>query len=202
MRKKIIPLLGCCAGLLAASNLMAAEPVLEAQYKKISSQEIPGNIIKMVGDDWMLITAGDGKEKGQYNTMTASWGGLGSMWGFQVSFIMVRNQRYTYQFLEKSKYYTLTFYDNKYRPQLQKIFGTKSGRDSDKVKESGFHPIDTGYGMAYSEANLIICCRKIYGDKMAEENAIPELSKEWYFNGSKDYHKIYFGEIVAVWLKK
>lgn len=156
----------------------------------------------MVGDDWMLITAGDGKEKGSYNTMTASWGGLGSMWGFQVAFILVRNERHTYKFLEKDKYFTLTFYHQKYRPQLQNVFGSKSGRNTDKIKESGFHPLDTGYGMAYREARLIICCEKIYGDKMKEANASPELSKEWYFNGSKNFHQLYFGKIVSVWLKK
>ncbi len=202
MVKRTCFLLGCCVCLLAALRLSAADPQLEQLYRKIGPNDIPGNIIKMVGDDWMLITAGDGSEKGQYNTMTASWGGMGCLWSKPVTFILVRNERYTYQLLEKNKYYTLTFYDKKYRPQLQKIFGTKSGRDTDKVKESGFHPIDTGFGMAYTEANLIICCRKIYGDKMAEENAIPELAKEWYFNGSKNFHKLYFGEIVAVWIRK
>lgn len=199
MKKVLFMLLSLLSCMFTFADQAGADVGLE-KFKKISPTEIPGNIIKMIGDDWMLITASD--DKGKFNTMTASWGGIGSMWGRSVAFILVRNERYTYQFLEKGSYFTLTFYDNKYRPQLKNVFGTKSGRDTDKVKESGFTPVDTGKGMAYQEAKLIICCKKIYGDKMAEENVVPELAKEWNFNGSKSYHKIYFGEIVAVWERK
>lgn len=199
MNKAWMGLMGMACGLLSMTELKGGGASLESRFRRITPQEISGNIIKMVGDDWTLISAGDSREK--FNTMTASWGGLGSMWGKAVAFVLVRNERHTFQFMENSKYFTLTFYEEKYRPQL-KMFGTKSGRDTDKVKESGFTVVDTGFGMAYMEASLIICCKKIYGAKMAEENAIPELSKEWYFNGSKDYHKLYFGEIMAVWKKK
>lgn len=171
-------------------------------FEQISPKEIPGNIIRMIDDHWMLITAGDSIQKGAFNTMTASWGGLGVLWGKPVSFIFVRNERYTYQLLEKSNYYTLSFYAPKYRPVLKDIFGTLSGRDKDKVKLSGFTPLDTGFGAGYAEASLILCCRKIYGGKIAEENAAESERKEWYFNGSKDYHKMYIGEILSVWIKR
>jgi len=190
---------------LLSLSLVNADPaantaLLEKKFTKIQADKISGNIISMVGGEWSLITATD--DHGKFNSMTASWGGLGVMWGMPVAFILVRNERYTYQFLEKGTYFTVSFYDAKYRPQLKDIFGTKSGRDTDKVKQSGFTPIDTGTGTGYLESKLIICCKKLYGDKIAEENAVPEQAKEWYFNGSKTYHKLYFGEIVAVWQKK
>lgn len=43
-------------------------------YKRIAPQQIPGNIIKMLNDNWMLVTAGN---DAKFNMMTASWGGLG-----------------------------------------------------------------------------------------------------------------------------
>lgn len=200
--------------MLAVFNLAAAEPAkdqvppvkeeisfpspaLEAKFRQVPPGEMPGNIIKRIGSDWMLITAGSPQK---FNTMTASWGGTGVMWGKPVAFILVRNTRYTFGFLEKEQYFTLTFYDNKHR-QVLKMFGTKSGRDTDKVKESGFIPLDTGCGMAYEEADMIIICKKMYSDPLHSEGAAdPEQVKK--LAATKDYHKLYFGEILGVWLKK
>ena len=50
------------------------------------------NPFKMVGKDWMLVTAGD--ENG-WNTMTASWGFMGVMWGKNAAVTVIRPQRYT-----------------------------------------------------------------------------------------------------------
>ena len=51
----------------------------------------------------MLITAGM-KEK--CNTMTASWGGLGVLWGGPVATVYIRPQRYTLEFVENSEFFT------------------------------------------------------------------------------------------------
>ena len=40
------------------------------------------NPFKMIGKDWMLVTAGD---QNGWNTMTASWGFMGVMWGKNVA---------------------------------------------------------------------------------------------------------------------
>jgi len=204
MKKYFFAVCSLFAAMLPATPAAGAEADLTAAgYEKISPNDIPGNMIKMIGDDWTLITAGDSAaQPSMFNTMTASWGGIGVLWSKPVTFIFVRDQRYTYQLLEKSQYYTLTFYDKKYKGILKDIFGTLSGRDHDKVALSKFTPVDTGVGVGYTQADLIICCKKIYGDKMAEENAEASQKKEWYFNGSKDYHKMYVGEIVGVWIKK
>ena len=202
MKKKILWAFCSLFAVFSPWKAAAGDDPAASGFEKISPEEIPGNIIKMIDGQWMLITAGDSLREGGFNTMTASWGGLGVLWGKPVSFIFVRNERYTYQLLEKSRYYTLSFYDAKYRPVLKDIFGTLSGRDRDKVKLSGFKPLDTGSGIGYAQASLLICCKRIYGDKIAEENADPAERQEWYFNGSKDYHKMYIGEIVSVWIKK
>ena len=64
-----------------------------SDFKKITAEELTANPFKLIGKDWMLITAGD-KEK--FNTMTASWGGVGIMWGKPVATAYIRPQRYTF----------------------------------------------------------------------------------------------------------
>ncbi len=168
----------------SAVDPSAAPDALASNFKKISPQEIQGNFIKMVGSEWMLVSAGT---EANYNGMTASWGGFG-VWNKPVAFILVHTERHTYEFLEREDYFTLSFFDEKYRPAL-KLYGSKSGRDIDKAKEAGLTGIPTKPGVAYAEAKLIVVCKKIFSD-MTTKNDPPKG------------HKLYFGEIVAVWQRK
>ena len=63
---------------------------------EITAKEIDKNIIDLIADEWMLISAGD---KNGYNMMTASWGGMGEMWSKDVAVCVIRPQRYTYEFV-------------------------------------------------------------------------------------------------------
>ena len=86
-----------------------------SDYKKIDPNDFSGNIIQKIGFDWMLITAGNPEK---FNTMTASWGGMGFLWNKPVAFIFIRPQRFTYEFAELNEYYTLHFFEEKYREIL------------------------------------------------------------------------------------
>ena len=101
-------------------------------YKRIAPDKIPGNIIKMLSEDWMLITAGNDQ---QFNPMTASWGGLGNLYNKPVTFCFINPARYTYDIMDKGDTYTLTFYTETYREALN-YCGHNSGKDKDKVKEA------------------------------------------------------------------
>lgn len=163
--------------------------------KEIKATEIRENAVKLIGKDWMLITSGD--EKG-YNTMTASWGGLGQLWNKDVCFIFVRPQRYTYEFLEKNDLFTLSFYPDEYKKALS-FCGTKSGRDCDKAKETGLTPLFTDGSTAFEEAKLTLVCRKIAFQDMSPDGFIDEGIKNNY--AGNDYHRIYVGEILKVYEK-
>lgn len=167
---------------------------LTSQYRQITPREISENVFKLVGGDWMLITAGT-EEK--FNGMTASWGGFG-VWNKPVAFILVHRDRYTYEFLEREGYFTLSFFEEKYRTQL-KMFGTKSGRNVDKVKEAGFTPLSMKPGMAYVEARMIVVCKKIYAERTKAESWVPAKASP---TDPEKVHKLYFGEIISVWIKK
>lgn len=165
-------------------------------YKLITPDKIPGNIIKMLGEDWMLVTAGNDQ---QFNMMTASWGGLGRLYEKPTATCFINPTRYTYQLLEKNDTYTLSFYTEAYRDALQ-YCGTNSGRDTDKVKGSGLTPITTPSGSkAFAEAWLIIECRKLVGQSLNHDGLFDEKVKaEWV---GKQLHKMYIGEIINVWVK-
>ena len=105
-------------------------------FKKIGVKELGGNVFELIGDKWMLITGGD---KTGFNTITASWGGLGVLWQKAVAFCFVRPSRYTRKFMDDGNCYSLSFYGEKYRDMLN-LCGSKSGREIDKVKEAGLTP--------------------------------------------------------------
>lgn len=164
-------------------------------FKEITAKDIKENIIKSIADEWMLISAGD---KDGYNMMTASWGFMGEMWGNDTAIAMIRPQRYTMEFIDKSDYYALSFYgDNK---DIHKVCGSKSGRDVNKTELTGLTPI-FDYGTVYfDEARLVIICKKQYVDSLKEECFLDSEPLKWYEN--KDYHKMIFGKIEKVLIKE
>lgn len=165
-------------------------------YTRISADKIPGNIIKMLSEDWMLITAGNSTG---FNTMTASWGGLGVLYNKPVAICFINPARYTYQFMENEDTYTLTFYTEAHREALN-YCGNVSGRDTDKIKGSGLTPIVTPDGsMAFSQAWMIIECRKLVSQSLSPDSINDKTEKEK--RGTQPMHKMFIGEIINVWVK-
>ena len=101
--------------------------------QELDPKRLEENVFSLFDDQWTLITAGTPEH---CNTMTASWGGLGVLWHKNVATIYVRPQRYTYEFLETSEFFTLSFFDEAWRQQLS-YCGTVSGREADKVASCG-----------------------------------------------------------------
>ena len=153
------------------------------------------NPFELIGEQWMLITAGDKKS---FNTMTASWGGLGWLWNKPVAFIFVRPERYTHEFLESSDFVTLSFFPESCRKALQ-ICGTKSGRDCDKVKEAGLTPVELDGGpMTFEQARLTLVCRKLFKSDMKRAEFIDkDILAKWY--GDAGLHSVYVLEIEKIW---
>lgn len=165
-------------------------------FKEIDPKQLGENVFSLIGDKWMLITAGT---KEQCNTMTASWGGLGVFWGAPTATCYIRPQRYTKEFVDREEYFTLTFFGEEYRKALS-LCGSKSGRDVDKVKECGFTVAASEEGAPYFEqADLVLVCRKRFVQPMDPANMPEDMKEKWYPN--KDYHVMYMAEIVRVLTK-
>ncbi|MCD7898801.1 MAG: DUF4468 domain-containing protein [Bacteroides sp.] len=184
------------ANIPTATQPIATGSAAMAGYKRIAPDKIPGNIIKMLSDDWMLITAGNDQ---QFNMMTASWGGLGVLYGKPIATCFINPTRFTYQLMEKNDTYTLTFYTEAYRDAL-KYCGSTSGKNADKVKGSGLTPITTPDGSkAFGEAWLVIECRKLVSQSlMPEAISDQKIKDEWI---GKQLHKMFIGEIINIWVK-
>ena len=167
-------------------------------YVKIAPTEIPGNIIERVSEEWMLITSGN---KESYNTMTAGWGGLGTLWSTPVAFMAVNNTRYTYEFLQKNDIYTLTFFDGEQKEAMTYL-GSHSGRDGDKVAQSGLTPMETPLGsMSFGQGTMILECRKMYENKLDPKSIFDDQIAAGYLKNDGQHHVLFFGEIVNVWVK-
>lgn len=162
---------------------------------EISPMNLQKTPFEMIGKDWMLITAGD-KEK--YNTMTASWGGLGVLWNKNVVFAFVRPQRFTYEFLNDNDYFSLSFFSEEYRKALA-FCGKYSGRDYDKAKECNLTANFDENALYFNEADTVIVCKKLYIQDMNKDCFLDkDLLKNY---AEDDYHRVFVGEIVKV-LKK
>jgi flavin reductase (DIM6/NTAB) family NADH-FMN oxidoreductase RutF len=154
------------------------------------------NPSRLISEDRMLVTAG---KIDHWNTMTASWGGFGSLWGMDVAFIFVRPSRYTYGFLEREEGFALSFFGADMRGALD-ICGSKSGRTTDKAKAAGISPRELASGrVSFDEARLAIACRKVYAQDLAAASFLDHAISGNYPNG--DLHRLYVGKIEGAWKK-
>lgn len=167
-------------------------------YRAIEASDIKGNLIELIADDWMLVTAGNSEK---FNTMTANWGGAGYLWNKPVVFVFIRPERYTFGFIENSDGFTLSFFDEKYRDVLD-LCGEKSGRDCNKIAEAGLTPFFTELGNpAFTEARLVIECRKLYAYQLARDEFIDNEPLKTHYNTKDNLHKMYIAEILRVWTR-
>ncbi|UWD47010.1 flavin reductase family protein [Clostridioides difficile] len=168
-----------------------------SEFKEIMSEEIKSNPFKLIGKDWTLITA---EKEGKVNTMTASWGGLGVMWGKNVAFVVIRPQRYTKEFIDSTDTFSLTFFDEDFRKELS-YCGKVSGREEDKISKIEFNVEHLNNTPYFKEAKLAIICKKMHCQKIDPQCFIDEeIDERWY--PQKDYHTLYVAEITNVLVKE
>jgi len=167
--------------------------------KRLTPNELSGNFIQMISQEWMLVTAGN-EEK--FNTMTANWGGMGFLWNKPVAYVFIRPERYTFEFIESNDYFTLSFMGEEHKG-VHKIFGSKSGRDMDKIAATGLHPFTTENGnILFEEARVSLECRKLYTEMLKEDNFLDKsIYPKWYDQAHGNPHKMYVAEIVNGWVE-
>ena len=120
--------------------------------------ELTTDIFSLFDKKWALLTAGNMES---FNSMTVSWGSLGTLWGKSVATVYVRTSRYTHEFMDREDYFTLSFFPEACRDRLM-LLGTRSGRDMDKMNGSGLEALGCAHGVAYREAELTLVCRKLF----------------------------------------
>lgn len=170
--------------------------------REISVEQLQLDPVKMIAGEWMLITAGN-EERG-YNTMTASWGHMGSIWGhgggLPTAVVYLRPQRYTKAFVDREELFTLTFFDEKYRKALGYL-GSHSGRDGDKVAAAGLTPVFEEGFTSFREAKLTLVCRKLYQGKIEPDGFVDRSIIEDHYPKA-DFHDFYIGQIIRAFVEE
>ena len=150
------------------------------------------DIFSVFDKEWALLTAGGMED---FNTMTISWGGMGTLWGKPVATVYVKPIRYTYEFLEKNEYFTISFFPEEYKNDLL-ILGTKSGRDMDKLALTGITAKAVASGVGFNEATKTLVCKKIYRQDLDTAYMPAEVVAGAYT--TEPPHRMYIGEVVEI----
>jgi hypothetical protein len=176
------------------------------KFKTLALDALNINPINMIRSDWWLITAGN--ESNGFNSMTASWGHLGAIWGrpdlkghsgLPTAVIYVRPQRYTKTYLDREQLFSICVFESNFKKTLVYL-GSHSGRDLDKVKVSGLTPV-FGEGTTYfAEASMVFICKKLYQAPL-EESGFVDRDVLTHNYENMDLHHMFIGEIIKVLVK-
>ncbi len=154
--------------------------------------EFTTDIFSRFHEGWALLTAGTRED---YNTMTISWGGMGTLWGKPVVTVYVKPIRHTFGYMERNGFFTVSFYPEERKPDLL-LLGTKSGRDGDKVALTGLTPAFLEQGVTFAQAEATLVCRKLYAQDLDRE-AMPKAVAESVY-ATEAPHRMYIGEVVEI----
>jgi len=110
----------------------------------------------------------------------------------------LRPQRYTKEFVDNSDLLPVSSYPSEYKKALE-LLGTKSGRDCDKVAESGLTPLFIGGSVAFDQAHTIFICKKLFGGQQLDASKFVDSGLDPTMYPEKDYHYFYYGGIETVY---
>lgn len=138
-----------------------------------------------VGKELALLTAGNPEH---FNALTIMYGAVGMIWSKDAYFAFIKPERYTWKFIKDSDYFTVSYFPKELN-NIHSVFGYKSGRDLDKVKETGITPEFLENGITFKEASEVYVCKKIYMRQM-DRNEEPADVRAMY----NDPNNIIYGE--------
>lgn len=154
------------------------------------------SFVQNLSNNWALVTSG---ASDNYNMMTVNWGGIGFLWNKPVLFIFIRPERYTFEFIEKYDYFSLSFLKDNFS-NVHEVCGMQSGRYINKIKETNLNPIITKNGcMLFEESILSVECKKIYSHQMSQMNYENHEFHSMIKDKGSD-HKMYIAEIIDIWV--
>ncbi len=171
-------------------------------FRQISPNEISDNVFQLVGIDYFVITAG---KEDRCNSMIGSGGGLGMLFKKPVTWCLIRADRYTLEMIQKEQTYTMSYFPEEFKQQML-FLGSKSGRDTEKMKEVDLTTVQTpSRDISFKEARLIFECKLTQITTPTIDDFYTQEAKEYIgeaYKEESDYRKYVFGEITHVWIKK
>jgi flavin reductase (DIM6/NTAB) family NADH-FMN oxidoreductase RutF len=175
--------------------------------KEINIYDYMNNILKGVKSGVLLTSKKDGK----VNTMTISWGQIGIEWNKPIFTTFVREHRHTHELLETGEF-TINIPYNTDAKKILAYCGTKSGRDTDKIADMKLTLLESNKVdvPAIKELPLTLECRVIYKQLQDKDKLMlsegqrkafyPEDVGSNFPGSNKDYHTMFYGEIVSAYI--
>jgi len=165
-------------------------------FKKIDIR----NDFKENGFDWfrspLLLAAGS---KQASNAMTIGWGAIGTLWGRSALTVYVAERRYTKEFMDSAKYFTVMAMPD---GNVLRYMGNNSGRDGDKAATLGLHTAYTANGTPYyTEATMVVECEIMYAAPFDPKYFKNEVPTNMYSDFPAGVHTMYVGTVVGAWIK-
>ena len=150
-----------------------------------------------------ILSAGT---KDHYNSMAIEWGLIGVSWKMPIFTVFVKDERYTYEFMQTTKIFTVSIINKKIFKKFA-VYGTKSGRDINKEEVAGTHIkfLDNG-GITFDEAEEVFVCKMLGKAYIKDEDEYPGL-KAFYEKQKKYFktmnpHGLFIGEIIEHYVRK
>jgi len=167
--------------------------------KPIAVKDFSPRIFHLFDEQWLLLACGDFSKK-HFNAMTISWGSIGIIWNRPFVQVAVRPSRYTFEFMNRYDTFTVSAFQEEYRDALN-LLGSTSGRDGDKITGSGVTPVASHNvgSPGFAEAELVLECRKLFWQDIDNRHFVDAGIEKHY--PEKDYHRMFFGEVVGVFGK-
>ncbi|HOW24477.1 MAG TPA: flavin reductase [Bacteroidales bacterium] len=159
---------------------------------KVALSEVLLETLNRLDGDGILLVAGDPP-----NPMTIGWSTIGHIWNKDVMNVLVRPVRYTFQFMESEEDFSVCVLPDRYRKELN-LCGTRSGRDINKLEVCNLHVEKCSNVNSFfiSESTIHFECRIVHKHFLDPATLDPAIIKRYY--PQKDYHMVYYGEIVGI----
>ena len=135
------------------------------------------------------------KADDQLNTMAIGWALVGFVWSKPILMVAVRDSRHTFGIIEKAADFTVSVPTTDMQDEVM-YCGTKSGRDVNKYKECNLELADAQKVITpiIKTPGIHFECKIVY--KSAMDPTFLDKEYEGLYP-QKDYHTLYFGEILA-----
>ena len=157
--------------------------------------EFRENPFRLFDKNWAILCA---KNKEITNSMTISWGSLGTLYNKPVVIVYVRKTRFTHKLMEEAPNFTISFLDPKYRKDMS-ILGTLSGRDSNKIENTNLHyAYDIDSDTAYiKEADIVFKMKKISKLSLDDDTILDKNIIKDHYESKDEYHDVYIGFVTS-----
>ncbi len=172
-------------------------------FEQVDSKEFKKELYQLAAvEDHTVITAG---AEAHYNSMMANWEVLARYFEQPKIMNMLGANRYTLEFMKDRQTYTLSFFDKQFTSEVM-VFGQKSGRNSEKMKNSKLTHVTTPSGnITYKEAKVVVECSLFEITTLNPNDFYTADGKKFVedaLKDAKDYHKLVFGTVTNVWVRK